>query len=71
VVPNKLEVALRHATFDPNKSVANNDRTEQGIALGWFWNKHNHKLQADYRQIEDDARRNKDKEIRFQYQVIF
>lgn len=72
VIPQKLEIALRVAEFDPNDGVANNERTEDGIAVSYYWNKHNHKLQADYRQIEDKARRNsKDSEIRFQYQVIF
>lgn len=72
VIPQKFEIALRSAEFDPNSAIDGNERTEDGIALNWFWNKHGHKLQADYRMIEDKARRNsEDKEIRLQYQLIF
>ncbi len=72
VVPKTFEVALRVAEFDPNDDRDNNERTENGLALNYFFNKHAHKLQLDYREIEDDARANsKDKEIRLQYQLIF
>ena len=71
VIPMKFEIALRTAEFDPNSDVSDNQRSEDGIAFNWFLNKHNHKLQADYRQLEDEARNAKDKEIRLQYQLIF
>lgn len=71
VVPSRLELAIRDSRYDPNTDVANNERSERGLAVGYFWNKHNHKLQADFRELEDKARRNKDREIRLQYQVIF
>jgi phosphate-selective porin OprO/OprP len=72
IVPKKFEIALRAAEFDPNADVSNNERTENGIAFNWFPNKHNHKLQADYRLIEDKGRTNSDdKEFRLQYQLIF
>ena len=71
VIPKKFEVALRVAEFDPNSDAGDNERTESGIGFGYFWNKHNHKLQADYRELEDKAKNAKDKEIRFQYQLIF
>ncbi|NJL28216.1 MAG: hypothetical protein HC897_10145 [Thermoanaerobaculia bacterium] len=71
VIPQKFEIALRVAEFDPNKDRANDTRTEDGIGFSYYWNKHNHKLQADYRQLEDDARATEDKEIRIQYQIIF
>jgi hypothetical protein len=67
----KLDVALRYAAWDPDQGVADNDRTETGVALGYFWNKHNHKLQADYRQVEDDALDATNDEFRLQYQLIF
>lgn len=66
-----FEVALRYAAWDPSKSVANNDRTETGIAFGYYFNKHNNKIQADFRQVEDDATGRTDKEFRLQYQFIF
>jgi len=71
VVPKKFEIALRTAEFDPNSGRADDERTEDGVAFSWFLNKHAHKLQADYRQIEDKGRDAKDKEIRIQYQLIF
>jgi phosphate-selective porin OprO and OprP len=71
-VPQTWEVALRLAEFDPNDDRDNDARTEEGIALSYYFNKHPHKLQMDYRQIEDEARANSDDaEIRIQYQLIF
>jgi phosphate-selective porin OprO/OprP len=71
VIPQKLEVALRFGELDPNDDLDDNEREERGLALGYFFNKHNHKLQADYRELEDIARRTTDKEARLQYQLIF
>jgi phosphate-selective porin OprO and OprP len=71
ILPQHFEVALRMAELDPNDSVSNNEREERGLALNYFWSKHSHKLQADYRELEDDATRRKDKEVRVQYQIIF
>lgn len=72
VIPAKFEVAVRWAEIDPNLDRANDVRTESGFGLNYFFNKHAHKIQLDYREIEDEARRNnKDKEIRLQYQIIF
>lgn len=71
-VPQKWEVAVRLSELDPNKDRDNDVRSENGVALNYFLNKHNHKLQLDYRQLEDDARANSDDaEIRIQYQLIF
>ena len=73
VIPQKLEVALRLAELDPNANVADNEREESGVAIGYFFNKHNHKLQADYRQIETQSPGNSvtNDELRVQYQLIF
>lgn len=71
VIPKKLEVALRFAEYDPRADRDDDVRSETGAALGYYWNKHNHKLQMDYREIEDEARDAKDKELRLQYQIIF
>lgn len=71
-VPQTWEVALRAAELDPNDGRDNDVRSENGVALSYYFSKHSHKLQADYRQIEDDARANSDDaEIRLQYQIIF
>ncbi len=71
VIPKKFEIAARLAEIDPNTAVSNNEQEERGIALGYFWNKHPHKLQADYREIDNKATSLTDKEFRLQYQIIF
>jgi phosphate-selective porin OprO and OprP len=69
------ELALRYSTIDPSSLVSNNDREEIGGALSWYANKHILKVQADYRQIKDDAANSgkgtKTKEFRLQTQFIF
>lgn len=70
------ELALRYSVIDPtNKATIANDRTEVGGALNYYANKHNLKVQADYRQIEDEAANSgkgtKTKEFRLQTQFIF
>lgn len=71
VVPQKFEVALRQAVLDPNADVDDDEREERGIALSYYLNKHNHKLQADFRQLENKATGAEDDELRLQYQIIF
>jgi phosphate-selective porin OprO and OprP len=71
VIPQKFEIALRFSELDPNSDVDDNEREERGLALGYFFNKHNHKLQADYRELENNLTRTTDKEARLQYQIIF
>lgn len=69
--PNKkFELAGRLAEISPDTSTPQ-DRTETGIALSWYFDKHNHKLQGDYRSIEDDRTGAKDNEFRVQLQMIF
>jgi phosphate-selective porin len=68
---NKAELAFRYAGWDPSDAVAENDRREIGGAFNYFINKHPLKLQADFRQLEDDARDTKDRELRLQFQVAF
>ena len=73
------ELAFRYSVIDPtNKPAATapkNDRTEIGGALNYYANKHNLKVQADFRQIEDEAANSgkgtKTKEFRLQTQFIF
>lgn len=71
VIPKKLELAVRFANLDPNKDRDNDEREERGLVLGYFFNKHAHKLQADFRQVEDQATNRTNDEIRIQYQIIF
>jgi phosphate-selective porin OprO and OprP len=69
------EIAGRYATIDPSDLLSGNDRKETGAALNYYYNRHNLKVQADFRQIEDDAansgRGTKNKEFRLQTQFIF
>ncbi len=71
VVPKKFEIAARLSTIDPTDLRENDEREERGLALGYFFNKHAYKLQADFREIEDKRRGITDKEFRLQYQLIF
>jgi phosphate-selective porin OprO/OprP len=70
------ELALRYSVIDPtNQATSSNDRTEIGGALNYYANKHSLKVQADFRQIEDEAANSgagtKNKEFRLQTQFIF
>ncbi|HVS00171.1 MAG TPA: porin [Thermoanaerobaculia bacterium] len=74
IIPQKFEVAGRLAVHDPNADRDNDEREERGVALGYFFNKHPHKLQADYRQLETKTGPGTDvtnDEFRLQYQIIF
>jgi phosphate-selective porin OprO and OprP len=71
LIRNKFEIAARLAELDLNKDLDNDEQEERGLALNYFWNKHAHKLQLDYRQLENKATNREDEEIRLQYQIIF
>jgi len=71
VIPQTLELALRYAQLDPSDLVRHDTRKEKGLALGYFFNKHAHKLQADFRRLSDKATGKDTDEIRVQYQLIF
>lgn len=70
-VPKKFEGALRYAVIDPNAALSGDDRIETGIGFSYYLNKHSHKIQGDFRELENDATGVKDREIRLQYQFIF
>jgi phosphate-selective porin OprO/OprP len=70
------ELAFRYSQIDPTDLVSTaNDRTEIGGALSWYANRHNLKVQADFREIEDEAANSgegaKNKEFRLQTQFMF
>ncbi len=71
IVPKTLELAARYGKIDVNDTKDNDERIETGVVFNWFINKHAHKLQTDFRQIEDKAKKTKDKELRVQLQFIF
>ena len=51
--------------------IPDNDRTEVGGVVNYYLNKHSLKFQGDFRQIDDDGRGTKNKELRLQTQVVF
>ena len=68
---NVLEVALRYAAYDPTALIDDNDVSEKGIALSYFIRGHRMKVQGDWRQIEDEGRSTKHREVRIQTYVQF
>ena len=71
VIPQKFEIAGRYAVLDRNADRDDDEQEERGVALGYFFNKHPHKLQLDYRQLENKATNVTDDEVRLQYQIVF
>jgi len=69
------ELAFRYSQIDPADIRPIDKRKEIGGAFNYYYNKHNLKLQADFRQIEDEAANSgkgtKNKEFRLQTQFIF
>jgi phosphate-selective porin OprO/OprP len=69
------ELAFRYSKIDPSDLKAGDDREEIGGALNYYYNKHNLKVQADWRQLKDDAGNGgagvKNQEFRLQTQFIF
>jgi hypothetical protein len=68
---DKVEVALRYATFDPSDKTASNDQNETGGALTYYILKHFFKVTADFRALRDDLVRQTSKELRIQTQFMF
>jgi phosphate-selective porin OprO/OprP len=71
LIRDRLEVAARWAGYDPSDLIPGNDRTEVGGVVNYYLNRHNLKFQGDFRQIDDDGRGTKNKELRLQTQVVF
>jgi hypothetical protein len=71
LVKDRLEVAGRWAGYDPSDLIPDNDRTEVGGVVNYYVNKHSLKFTGDFRQLDDDGRRTKTKELRLQTQVVF
>jgi len=74
VVPQRVEVAVRYAWIDPNRSTSANDVRECGGAVGYFFRGHDLKVQADLRHVatERPGRSTADDiEARVQVQAIF
>ena len=79
VYKRTVELAVRWGYIDPSDQtttsggvpVANDHQIERGFAVNWFMNQHRLKLQADYRQIENEAINLTTDEARLQMQFIF
>jgi len=70
--PNKkFELAGRYSLISPDVTGPSRDQTESGVAASWYFDKHVHKIQADYRKLEDDFRNSEDNEFRVQLQLVF
>jgi phosphate-selective porin OprO/OprP len=69
------EVAFRFAQVDPSDIVADNDRREIGGAFSYYYNRHNLKVQADFRNVRDEAANSGEgtssNELRVQTQISF
>jgi phosphate-selective porin OprO/OprP len=70
-----VELAGRYARIDPSSLKSNDERKELGGAISYYYSRHNLKVQADFRQLEDEAANSgkgtKNKELRLQTQFIF
>lgn len=69
--PNKkFELAGRYAVVSPDVPF-DADEIETGVAFSYYMKKHNYKLQADFRNLEDEGSNTEDTEIRIQLQLAF
>jgi len=74
VIPSQLEVAARAALVRPDADLDDDDLMELGPALGWFFQGHRLKLQADYAALIDEqpgADAATDHRVRLQLQASF
>jgi hypothetical protein len=67
---NVLEAAVRYAAWEPNKAPSDR-RSEKGLAVSYFLNRHLLKVQADGRRVTDAASRQRHLEVRGQLQFLF
>lgn len=72
IIPKTLEAAIRYSYVDPNRSAANDLRTDIQGAISYYFNAHNLKLQGDITDTHDQSKGAADDMIyRLQAQVIF
>ncbi len=73
--PGYIEIAARYAEVDPTDLKSNDKQKEIGGVISWYYSKHPLKVQADFRQLENEAANSgkgtKSKEFRLQTQFIF
>jgi phosphate-selective porin OprO/OprP len=71
LVPRRLEIAGRYATWEPGDAVPVDGQREVGLAVGYFVNGHNLKLQSDLRRLREPPRAAAGHELRVQLQLAF
>ncbi len=57
--PNPLEIALRHAIYNPDTKITQNEQIEYSLVLNWFFKEHLNKLSAeislfDFKETPED-----------------
>ncbi len=68
-VPPNLELAARHAFYDPDRSVENDLQRELSVALNWFIRGHLNKVTAEIARFEiEEPPGAKDSAVRFRLQ---
>lgn len=72
ILPKKLETSIRYSWLDPDRDVKDDQISEVGGAVSWYFDKHNLKLQGDIANIHNQATgRSNEMQYRLQAQVIF
>lgn len=70
--PNDIEIAARVSEISPDVQGPSADETESGIAVSYYVERHDYKVQADYRKLSDDGDPAADSnELRVQLQLSF
>jgi phosphate-selective porin len=67
-VPGPLELALRHAIYDPNRDVAGDVQQEFSLALNWFFDGHLNKLTAEWSYFDFENPR-EDEEVGHRFRL--
>jgi phosphate-selective porin len=72
ILPKRFELAARYSYIDPDRTRANDLRSEVAGALSYYFNKHNLKIQGDIANIHNQATgRSDEMQYRLQAQIIF
>jgi len=71
VVPPRLEIAGPFGRWSTADAVASARRRELGLAVGYFLNAHNLKLQTDVRRLSGMHDESAEHEVGVQLQVVF
>ncbi len=70
--PKPLEIFARHAFYDPDTNIADNNNYEYTLGLNWFFKGHKNKLTLDYSYLDYNQflpEHNTDNRIRLQWDV--